>query len=529
VAVADSGGPTNVLSTKGWQMYQMSRLIAVFIILIGSLQCRAAESRPNVLFIAVDDLTCSLGCYGHPLAKTPSIDQLAKQGVRFDRAYCQIPLCNPSRASVLTGMRPDQLRVYDLDRHFREQQPDIVTLPQLFRTNGWDVARVGKIYHYNVPAGIGTNGLDDPPSWDRVINPKGRDVADESLITNPTPERPVSAAMSWLEADGQDTEQTDGMIATAALKLLAEDRQQPFFLAVGFFRPHTPYVAPKQWFDQYQFDEIRLPTAPLGDRDDIPEIAFAHNNPTPNYGLDVDTCRMALRAYLASVSFVDAQVGRLLEALHSLGLADNTIVVLWSDHGYHLGEHNGVWQKRTLFEESARSPLVIYAPDRILRRSSVVVTEHVDGRNKVTRAFSGVTSSGNGYACERTVEFIDIYPTIAELCGLRTPRSVAGRSLVPLLRNPASAWNHPAFTQILRPGSDHAVMGRTVRTNRWRYTEWDEGRAGRELYDHWHDPGEFTNLADDQDMAAVISGLRRTFDGHAEGTRPSTPFNRKRL
>jgi iduronate 2-sulfatase len=510
-------------------MQRLTQLLTIlFLALTGSRQSIASD-KPNVLFVAVDDLTCSLGCYGHPFARTPSIDSLAAQGVRFDRAYCQIPLCNPSRASVMTGMRPDEIRVYDLDRHFREQVPSLITLPQLFRRNGWTVGRVGKLYHYDVPAGIGTNGLDDPPSWDFVINPKGRDVADQNLITNPTPQRPVSAALSWLEADGEDVEQTDGLIASEALQFLANVGDEPFFLGVGFFRPHTPYVAPRKYFELYPLDKLALPTSPPGDRDDIPRFAFAHNNPTPNYGLDTDTCLTALQAYLATVSFVDAQVGRLIEGLDSLGLADNTIVVLWSDHGYHLGEHNGIWQKRTLFEQSARSPLIIYAPDAILRDTGIRTSKTSDGRNRIERVVSGVAASGNGHSCERIVEFVDIYPTVAELCGLDITSTLAGRSLVPLLREPQTAWNHAAFTQILRPGAGKPVMGRTIRTNRWRYTEWDEGREGTELYDHWNDPDEFTNLATDRRFTPVITGLRKQFANTAEGVAPKTPVNPARL
>ncbi|HCN76710.1 MAG TPA: iduronate-2-sulfatase, partial [Verrucomicrobiales bacterium] len=195
------------------------------------------------------------------------------------------------------------------------------------------------------------------PSWDVVVNPKGRDAHDEALIINPTPEKPVSAALSWLAADGADEEQTDGMIATEAIALMEKHAGRPFFLSVGFFRPHTPFVAPKKYFEMHPLESIRLPDAPADDRADIPVAAFAHNNPVPDYGLDELACRRALQAYRASVSFVDAQVGRVLDALERLGLAENTIVVLWSDHGYHLGEHLGVWQKRTLFEEGARAPL----------------------------------------------------------------------------------------------------------------------------------------------------------------------------
>ena len=321
-----------------------------------------AADKPNVLFIAIDDLAPALRCYGNLIAKTPHIDRLAASGVRFDRAYNQLPLCNPTRASVMTGLRPDTIKVYDLDRHFRDEVPKAVTLSQTFMRNGWWAGRVGKIYHYNVPASIGTDGFDDPPSWQETVNPKGRDKADEALIFNAEPHRKISAALSWLAADGADEEQTDGMVATEAIKMMQSKRDQPFFLGVGFFRPHTPYVAPRKYFEMYPLKDMRLPYAPKGDRDDIPTAAFAHNCPVPHYGLDELTLRKALQAYYATISFVDAQVGRLMAALDRLKLADDTIVVLWSDHGYHLGEHNGVWQKRTLFEQASRTPLIIRAP-----------------------------------------------------------------------------------------------------------------------------------------------------------------------
>lgn len=466
----------------------------------------AAEPRPNVLFIAVDDMGNVLGSAGHPVIRTPYLDRLAATGVRFDRAYCQIPLCNPSRASVLTGLRPDATTVFDLDRHFRASVPDVMTLPQLFKDNGWFAARVGKIYHYDVPKGIGTDGLDDLPSWMQVVNPKGRDVTDEPLITNPTPARPVSAALSWLAAEGTDTEQTDGMIATEAIKLLEAHRAEPFFLGVGFFRPHTPFVAPKEYFDLYPLESIQLPSAPLDDRDDIPPAAFAHNNPTPHYGLDELTCRNALQAYCASVTFVDAQIGRVLDALDTLGLAERTIVVFWSDHGYHLGEHLGAWQKRTLFEESARSPLLIRAPG----------------------------AKGNGRVCSRIVEFVDLYPTLADLSGLKPPGSLSGRSLRPLLDDPQSPWDGAAITQILRPPDARfaqPIMGRSIRTERWRYTEWDEGRSGTELYDHTSDPQEHRNLAAKPDAATqeVIAELKARMSAKARGDVPATPFSPARL
>jgi iduronate 2-sulfatase len=466
----------------------------------------APAAKPNVLFIAIDDLSHALGCYGDPAARTPHMDRLASSGVRFDRAYNQIPLCNPSRASVLAGLRPDTTLVYDLDRHFRDTLSDVVTLPELFRKNGWFTARVGKIYHYDVPRGIGTDGLDDPASWDHVVNPKGRDVDDEALITNPTPEKPVSAALSWLAADGGDGEQTDGMIAAEAVALMEKHRGAPFFLGVGFFRPHTPFVAPRKYFDMHPLEGVQLPKAPADDRDDIPMAAFAHNNPTPHYGLDEETCREALRAYRASVSFVDAQVGLLLDALDRLDLAGNTIVVLWSDHGYHLGEHLGVWQKRTLFEESARAPLMVRAPG----------------------------AAGNGGGCGRVVEFVDIYPTLIDLAGLKPLSALQGRSLRPLLEDPAREWDHAAFTQILRPADERLpepVMGRSVRVERWRYTEWNAGEAGVELYDHNSDPGEFHNRAlnPDPEAVAVMKSLQGLFGGRARATPPDAPVNPRRL
>lgn len=478
------------------------------LLLAISLASLSEAKKPNVLFIAVDDLAASLGCYGDLVAKTPHIDHLSGKGIRFDRAYNQIPLCNPSRASLMTGLRPDQIKVYDLDRHFRDEVPNVTTLSQHFINNGYTTSRVGKIYHYNVPASIGTDGFDDKPSWQKTINPKGRDKTDEALVFNAEPHRKISGALSWLAADGTDEEQTDGMIATEAINLMKDHKDEPFFIAAGFFRPHTPFVAPKKYFDLYPLTEMRLPFAPADDREDIPTAAFAHNNPVPHYSLDQETCLKALRAYYACVSFVDAQVGRMLAALDELGLSKNTIVVFWSDHGYHLGEHQGIWQKRTLFEEGAKAPLIIYDP----------------------------RAKGNGRACTRIVEFVDIYPTLVELSGLPAPKNqkLAGRSLAPLLKNPLATWNGEAITQILRPGDKRLkelTMGCSIRTHRWRFTEWAEGKAGVELYDHASDPNEFHNLALNPDAATreVMDSLRKKLRSKASGKIPTVPVNPPRL
>lgn len=500
-------------------MKLFSRIVVVIFVVFagdpGSLLAgeSAAFTKPNVLLIAVDDLACTLGCYDDPLAKTPNLDRLANRGVCFQRAYNQLPLCNPTRASIMTGLRPDTIKVYDLDRHFRDECPDVVTLSQVFRRAGYFAARTGKIYHYNVPASIGTDGFDDPPSWDRTVNPKGRDKTEEALVFNAEPKRKISGALSWLAAEGTDEEQTDGMIATEAINMMREKRDEPFFLGVGFFRPHTPYVAPKKYFDLYPIETLRLPYSPEGDRDDIPMAAFAHNCPIPNYDLDEATLLRATQAYYACVSFVDAQVGRLLDALDEIGIADRTIVVFWSDHGYHLGEHHGVWQKRTLFEQGARAPLIIQVPSSLISKSG---------------------KAGGVGLCRRVVEFLDIYPTLTDLAGIEAPVGLEGRSLRSLIANPVADWEGFAVTQVLRPADDRLsepVMGCSIRTQRYRYTEWGEGRYGVELYDHHADPNEFDNLAIDPDARsiAVIERLRPMLRSKASGKTPTTPFNPQRL
>ena len=430
----------------------------------------------NVLFIASDDLNHHMGAYGHPVVKTPNLDRLVARGVRFDNAYCQYPLCSPSRVSMLTGLRPDTTGIFDLKTNFRDNLPTVTTLPELFRKNGYFSARVGKIFHYGVPGDIGTSGLDDPQSWDTVVNPRGRDKDEEDKLINLTPKRGLGSSLSWLEAEGSDEEQTDAKVAGETIRLIKENEDKPFFIAAGFYRPHCPFVAPKKYFDMYPLENIVLPREPADHIKNVPKPALWTD---PLYwGLDELQRKQVIRAYYASITFMDAQVGKLLDALDENGLSDNTIVVFLSDHGYLLTEH-GQWMKMSLFEESARVPLIVSLPG----------------------------AKGNGKASSRIVELVDVYPTLAGLCGLDAPEYLAGKNLAPLLQDPSRKWDGVAHTQVL--GYPGKFMARSIRTERWRYTEWGEnGEHGVELYDHRKDPREWENLADERRARRVRERLR---------------------
>ncbi len=427
----------------------------------------------NVLFLICDDLNCDLACYGHPQVESPNIDRLARRGVRFEQAHCQYPLCGPSRASFMTGLYPDQTLIHRNALYLRTHVPNVTTMSQLFRNNGYFATRIGKIFHYGVPRHIGTGGHDDPDSWDYTINPRGRDKDDEDKIFSLRPGS-FGGTLSWLASEGTDQEQTDGIGATAAVKMLERfaERGQPFFLAVGFYRPHTPYVAPKADFARYPVDQIDVPQIPRGYYDSLPAPARRWlTRKKEQVGLDPALAKQAIQAYHASITFVDRQVGRVLDALDETGLADNTIVLLTSDHGYHMGEH-GHYQKTTLFQNATRVPLIIALP--------------------------GMKTAGQ--VAKGPVEMVDFYPTLAELAGLQAPDYLSGVSLVPTLRHPATSVRVSALTQL--------GNGYSIRTDRYRYTEWgDGGKSGKELYDHRTDPGEMTNLAGKPEMAPVVSQL----------------------
>ena len=434
------------------------------------------RARPNVLLIAVDDLRNDLGCYGHPVVKSPHIDRLAARGVRFDRAYCQYPVCNPSRTSLLTGLRPDTTRVLDNNTQFRKTLPDVVTLPQLFRRNGYHAASLGKIFHRGLTMEDLRPEMDDGPSWDVVKYFQSTAAGLKGEGRNLTGGRVPWCR--WLAAEGTDEDQPDGQIAREAVALLEQHKAngQPFFLACGFHKPHDPFIAPKQYFDLYPLDQLTPPADPAGRSPDVP-LAIGGGAWKKEFDAFTDRERREfMRAYYAGISSTDAQVGKVLDALDRLGLADNTVIVFFGDHGYHLGER-GWWNKNTLFELSARAPLIIYAP----------------------------VMKAKGEASPRLVELVDLYPTIADLCGLAAPQGLEGKSFRPLLDDPRQPWKQAAYTQVQRG----KTAGRSVRTERYRYTEWDGGRLGAELYDHDADPGEWANLADKPEHAATVAELQR--------------------
>ena len=454
-----------------------------FLVTAATALTASAQPKPrrNVLFIAADDLNHSFSTYGQSIVPTPHLDSIARRGVRFDRAYCQFPLCSPSRTSLMTGLSPDATGVYDLKKHFRESVPNVVTLAQVFQKNDYYVARVGKIYHYGNPGQIGTNGLDDDPSWNERFNPAGVDkTKEEPLLTYHTPRRGIGSSISFYASQATDDEHTDGMVASQTIRLMEAHKGKPWFLGAGFYKPHCPWIAPSKYFDMVPLD--RLEAVPFEEWEMQIAPRWAYFTLPPNWGMTLKQRLEAMRAYYATILFLDAQVGKLLAALKRTGQEENTTVAFWSDHGYGLGEH-GQWMKQTVFEYSARAPLMLCG--------------------------AGVESRGK--TCARTVEFLDIYPTLVELCGLsNVPTHLHGTSLRPLLKNPNAAWDRPAITQVQRQPQrpEGPIHGYSMRTERYRYTMWDRGKEGEELYDYTTDPRELKNLATANESSAVKAALR---------------------
>lgn len=465
---------------------------------------------PNILFIVSDDLNMALGCYGHDVCHTPNLDRLAGEGVRFDAAYAQFPMCGPSRISFLSGLYPIRTRMYYNDRtegSYRATHPGLAEHPGIggfLREQGYFSARVSKIYHMSVPEDIeaGTAGGDDPQAWDVAINvqaPESESPGELERLAHKM--KSLGFAFSRLAvADDAQREQADFVATTKAIEILeqraSEDSGQPFFLAVGLVRPHVPLVAPERLFALYPDAQMRLAEVPADDLDDVPPVARFMANAI-SHGMNTEEQRKTIAGYYASVSFMDEQVGRLLAALERLDLRKDTVVVFTSDHGFSLGEHD-CWQKSTLFEECARVPLIISAP--------------------------GMEQAA-GQVSRSLVELVDLYPTFADLAGLadEAPARLVGTSLRPLLEAPdRDDWpKKAAYTWTLAPrsqGVDYGV-GESIRTARWRYTRWNpgpfwgddvvsDGSRGEELYDHESDPHEFHNLAGRADHGDVLADLR---------------------
>lgn len=461
-------------------------LLLTVILILGAMPtgARAVAKRPlNVLFIVVDDMRPEVASYGVEQMQTPHMDRLAAKGVKFNRAYCQYPVCNPSRASFLTGKRPDELGIVSNRIALRKKWPDIVTLPQLFRKNGYFTAGLGKLLHM---------GLDDEGKQVLFRDAASFDVNYRALGNSPAIGRQGEGRKlgdgsivwaHWLAAEGGDEAQPDGMIASEAVRLLEENHEKPFFIGVGFHKPHDPFIAPKEYFTHYPLDEVVLPVAP---EDRTPLLKHSIPDIWGFRSFEDRDRREFKRAYHACTTFSDAQVGKLFSAMDRLELWDNTMVVLLGDHGYHLGEHNW-WNKVTIFELGARAPLMMWVP--------------------------GVKAMGK--EADAVVEFLDLYPTLIDYCGLEAPHRLSGKTLRPVLEDPSTRWGHAAYTQVTRG----KLMGYSVRTERWRYIQWGvDGEEGEELYDHTKDRVEYYNLADrpehrktrDELAALLATGFPKT-------------------
>ncbi len=415
----------------------------------------------NVLFIAVDDLRPMLGCYGHSEIHTPNIDKLARRGTTFNRAYCQFPVCNPSRVSVLTGLRPDTTGIHDNPTDFREVLPNVVTLPQHFKNHGYHTRSVGKVAH-------GDAAWKDKLSWSAPIWRQ--------------PWRYINKATSpsWQALDVADDELDDGQIANAALEVLTEIQNKQFFLAVGFNKPHLPFYAPRKYFDLYTTQDFNVPidsTLPKN----APKIAenpkgmraYQDIDHYPPFS-DEKTLELTL-AYAANISYIDALIGRVLDHLDMLSLTENTVIVFWGDHGFHLGEH-GLWRKNTLFEDSVRSPLIVSIPGQT----------HLNVNT------------------DALVELVDIYPTLCDACQLPIPTEIEGISMVPVIEAPTQTWKTAAFSQLKRG----TVDGYTMRTHQYRYTEWgNNGENGIELYDYQENPNETVNIIENPENKELVTDL----------------------
>ncbi len=451
-----------------------------FIILFVGTSCAQQDKKLNVLFIIADDLTSTgVSSYENKACKTPNIDKLASEGVRYTRAYCQYPVCGPSRASFMSGYYPNATTTFGYVSGRKNIGPDRKTWSQVFKENGYYTARVSKIFHMGVPGDIekGSNGTDDEASWTERFNSQGPEwtaPGDGELVQgNPDGTLPIKGGnvMTIVKADGDDLVHSDGKTAKKACELIRMHKNEPFFLAVGFVRPHVPFVAPASYFKPYPHEEVILPEKVDGDWDDIPKRGINYVT-SVNGKMNEEQEKKAIAAYYASVTYMDAQVGKVLNTLKEEGLEDNTIVIFTSDHGFHLGEHR-FWMKVSLHEESARVPLIIKVPGK------------------------------KPAVCNSFAELLDLYPTITELAGLPISEHLQGKSLVKTLDNPEHKVRDMAFSV--------SQGGRTflLRDENWAYIQYDEDAgSGIELFDMNTDPKQYTNLAENPEYANIVDDFK---------------------
>jgi iduronate 2-sulfatase len=463
-------------------VFHLIRSLVILFALSSSLFA-ADAAKPNVLFIIVDDLTTTLSCYGRPEVRTPNMDALAASGVKFEHAYCQFALCSPTRASFLTGCYPETTKVFALNKSFRVALPSVVTMPELFQKAGYATGSIGKVFHGGGPITKLDVQIGAALNMDSEAFKEAKAANDPSDKTRPKT-KGEGFNRTYAASSRPPTDFTDHKIASDAITTLDQFKDRPFFLAVGFIRPHSPYVAPKSFFDGIDKTKLTLPPFYREGGEDMklmPKAALRPNNNCFQYAdATVDEARDAMQAYLAATSFVDTQVGRVLAKLKELHLDDNTIVVLTGDHGYQLGDH-GLWAKQTLFEGATHVPLIVVAP--------------------------GVKPG----VCAGLVEQVDIYPTVAALAGLEAPATVQGRSMKALLDDPSAKGKQVVFSTMVAPKN---IIGHSVRTDRFRYIEWDEGRGGVQLYDYETDPEELHNLADKPMQAERIARMKSRLAAH---------------
>lgn len=461
---------------------RVKQLLTILLIAVTGTLSGQSDEKPNVLFIIADDLTVTaLSCYENQFCHTPNIDRLASEGMRYTRAYSQFPVCGPSRASLLFGYYPSATETYGYVSGREQVGAARKSWPQLFRENGYYTARVSKVYHMGVPGDIveGSNGTDDEASWTERFNSQGPEwkaVGEAELVqNNPYGLKPRKGGnvMTIVKADGDDLIHSDGKTAEKASELIRAHKDKPFFLAVGFVRPHVPFVAPKAYFEPYPHQQTVLPPKVENDWDDIPTAGINYVT-SVNGEMSQEQEKKAIAAYYASVAYMDAQLGKVLKTLEEEGLENNTIVIFTSDHGFHLGEHR-FWMKVSLHEESVRVPLIIKVPGKP----------------------AGV--------CESFAELLDLYPTVAELAGLKHSPDLQGKSLASTLDDPSAQVRDMAFSVSVRNG----VTAFLIRTEKWAYIQYDEDAgSGMELYDMEYDPGQYNNLADNPRYAAELEMMQ---------------------